>query len=164
MTLADAFKNLEEMHASGGLTEVELAAAKEAIGDKGEAAIEAQIEVLKRQKAEIKHLDHDWEKEREEYIVVEKFGYRTIPSRWGSIVNAIAIVVFGVVWVGVSLGRTPFIFPVVGVLVTVVGIIACVYRYNKASAHDAAYERYQRRRAALLAEHERENQIISQPH
>jgi hypothetical protein len=158
MNLADAFKKLEGMHASGELTEGELAAAKEAIGANGEADLEAQIEALKQQRAEIEQLDRDWQREREEFVVVEKFGYRSIPTRWGTIVNAIAIVIFGIVWVAVSLGRTPFFFPMVGVLVSVVGVIVCVPRYNKASAHDAAYERYQRRRAALLAEHERDRQ------
>src|SRR5262249_41652061 len=120
MNIADAFEKLEVMHESGGLTDAELAAVRRSILAIDEDAIEAEIEELKRHKRELEQLDHDWQVGGERYMVTEKFGDRSIPSRWGSVVNAVVILVFGVVWIAVSLGRTPVFF-------TWLGVFACAY-------------------------------------
>ena len=167
MKIADELKQLVERDERGAFTDAELAAAKAAViasTTMDESAIEAQIAELRRQKKEIEHLDRDWEIESQRYAVTGKFGYARIPSRWGSIVNLVAIIAFGLAWfyVAVSFGA-PSIYAVLGVLIVVMGFVTCGYCYYYASAHDEAYERYQRRRAALLAQHDDENSVADGP-
>jgi hypothetical protein len=123
-----------------------------------DTAIDADIDVLKRQKKEIEQLDLQWEVERRNYELTGRFGDRAVPTRWGSVVNMVAIGIFGICWVAISLsGDTPFWFPWFGALACLIGLAVCYHRYRVASAHDAAFERYQRRREALLDEHDSEN-------
>jgi len=163
MSIDDELRKLVDLHRRGGISDEELAAAARDVVMAGgiatdESAIEKQIAQLKQQRDEIEQLDRDWETERERYLITERFGNRVIPSRWGSIVNALAIVVFCIVWIGLSMiGETRIWFIVFGVFAFAVGLAACAYRYRIASAHDEAHSRYQRRREALLDQHDSED-------
>lgn len=110
---------------------------------------------------ELAALDREWEREREKYMVTTQHGGRQIPSEAGAIGSGVAIALFGCFWtVGAfamssdmpSFGPTGFAdsaFPFFGVIFVIVGIVASIFSYNKASDYRSAHQRYRRRREEI---------------
>ena len=111
--------------------------------------------------SELAALDHEWQMEREKYMVTRQDGARHIPSEAGAIGGGIAITIFGCVWIGMassmnsmdpSFGPSSIAdnaFPLFGLVFIIVGIVASVIAYNKAGDHRRAQQRYRRRRTEI---------------
>jgi len=163
MSIADELRKLQDLHRTGALTDEEFAAAKAAVlagGRPGSApgeALQGHIELIERQN-EVARLDREWQSERERYMVAGRYGYRYIPTRGMSVLGGVAITAFGILWtvmaasmVGLA-GGVFALFPLFGVLFTLMGIGVSVYSYTKAGQYEAAERAYRQRRARLMGE------------
>lgn len=111
---------------------------------------------------ELHRLDRDWFLERQQYMVMNRYGRRYVPTPAGSIMVAVAVIGFGAVWTMTALnmgnaaaGRfDPF--PVLGIVVIVLGLVVGVFSYRRARRYQKAYDEYRRRRQELLAQDEGE--------
>jgi hypothetical protein len=111
---------------------------------------------------ELYRLDRDWLLERQQYMVMNRYGRRYVPTSAGSIMVAAAVIGFGGVWTmtalnmgNVGAGRfDPF--PFLGIVVIVLGAVVGVLSYRKARRYQKAYDEYRRRRQELLAQDEGE--------
>src|SRR3989442_3577607 len=121
-----------------------------------------QLEEITHQN-ELARIDREWQIEREQYMMVSRYGQRYLPTRTMSFVGGLVIVPFGVLWTvfaffltsGIPTGAGPLqivhiIFPLFGVIFIVAGIAMTVYSYKKAQQYEQAYMRYRQRRAAIL--------------
>lgn len=167
MSIAEELQKIEEMYAHGALTqeEFEQAKAKVLTGDEprqlaADSQTARQIAQLQRQNA-VAQLDREWESERVQYMLRGGYGSRSVPTESGSIFGTIFCVGIGIVWVilGFTLtsslhsSRTPSaIFPVFGVFFVVFGIVSGINSYAKAGQYREAEQRYQQKRARLMAE------------
>ncbi len=168
MSIADDLQKIEEMYAHGTLTpeEFEQAKAKVLAADaipsptQGNSQTARQIAELQRQNA-VAQLDRDWESERVQYMLRGGYGSRSVPTESGSTFGGIFCVGLGIVWIilGYALtsslhsSRTPgAIFPIFGVFFIVFGIVTGISSYAKAGQYQEAEQRYQEKRARLLAE------------
>lgn len=159
MSLSDEINKLQELHAAGTLTDEEFARAKATVlgtddGPSGPVDLDRTPDQLRQIQLqnEIAQLDREWALEREQYMVTGQYGSRHLPSEGGSIVAGVLIGGFGLCWTvfAASLGAPAF-FPFFGVVFILVGVGSCIYSFGKAGEYRAAHERYQRRRAELLA-------------
>jgi len=151
MSVADELERLHRLHQDGVLSDEEL--------DRGRAAVlvalpasptAEQLDEFRRQK-EAAQLDREWEAERERYMVTGRFGYRHVPGRTASIVLGVLNVVFGIVWVMVSvINGLPVYFLGLGVVVAVVGGAGWAHLAVKGARYLEARRRYRQRRVALL--------------
>jgi hypothetical protein len=111
-----------------------------------------KLDVLRVQN-ELERLDREWTLEREDYMVSEKGGGRSVPSAAGSIVMGIISVGFLIFWIGGagSMGApAPFVlFGCVGLVIVVFMMFSGV---SKANAHESAERRYQSARRRLMNE------------
>jgi hypothetical protein len=167
MNMADELLNLHHLHQSGALTDDEFAAAKAkllAAGNDQSVAnadprMEQQLEELRIQSA-LTRLDQEWDRDREQYMMYGRYGYRYLPNKAMSVLGGVVIVVFGLFWtimagaitVGVG-GGPPFpfnLFPLFGMLFIAFGVGVSIYSFVKASKYEEAQRRYQNRRARLL--------------
>jgi hypothetical protein len=160
MDLAEELRKLEELHRSGALTDEEFARAKAALlnGPPGadNAALREEVAQLRRENA-VARLDHDWERQRERYLVTGRYGRRYLPTPGISILTGAAVVGFGVLWtvlaynMGMAVGGGFGCFPFFGVLFVVFGLLVSISSYSKAVRYRRAYDAYLRRRDELLA-------------
>ena len=152
MTIADELKKLQDLRASGGLTDEEFAAAKAAVLGNTDAApaLEAHLQ------NEVERLDREWQIECQRYMVQGKYGHTYLPNRGMSVLTGIVAVGFGVLWMTMtaSMGAPP-LFTLFGVLFIAIGIGVSIYTFSKANAYEQAQERYQRRRRALLEQQDK---------
>jgi predicted phage tail protein len=90
---------------------------------------------------------------REQFMVSDKYGSRSVPSAGGSIIGGIVIVGFGIVWttMAATMGA-PFFFPLFGVIFILGGIAKAVSSVTKASDYSAAEASYQEYRENVLKE------------
>jgi hypothetical protein len=107
---------------------------------------------------ELANIDRQWEIERENYMISDRWGRRSVPSAGLSLVGGVVIVVFGIFWTVMAATITggfaeaggprglAYIFPLFGVLFIVVGIGVTAYSYTKSRQYQQAYRAYQRRR------------------
>lgn len=116
------------------------------------AELHQKLEVLRAQN-ELERLDREWSMERENYMVRQKHGGRSIPTIAGTvglIIMAIFVIAFAVFWLGMAnqIGAPgPFhLFGVFFIGVIVVMVIGTIY---KATAHASAAQRYQSSRDRL---------------
>ena len=160
MSLAEELRQLQELHQSGALTEEEFARAKgKALAGEVSDTLPADVPLLSHHLEQIQHqneierLDREWEMERETYLVSGRYGSRSIPSAGGSLLGAAIIGGFGLFWTitAASMGA-PAIFPIFGAVFILVGVGSALSSFGKAGEYEQAQERYQRRRAALLAQ------------
>jgi len=123
----------------------------------GSAVYTETLEDIAEDVREIKHtldveqLDRAWEREREGFMIATKNGQRVLPTRGGSILGAVAMSVFGVIWLsaaGSSGAAAPFLL--LGVLIPAVGVYACIRAVGKAKEYEQAHEHYLERRKRLV--------------
>jgi hypothetical protein len=170
MSIADELHNLGQLHERGALSDEEYAAAKEAAlaawaAPRGGGFEESPMRPDSEECIEdrVARLDREWELERQQYMVVGKYGHRSVPSRGLSLLGGAIAAGFGLLWIvvgsamgqgaaeaGGAFGGVGSLLPLLGGVVIVSGIGVAIYSYLKASRYEEAYERYQRRRADLL--------------
>jgi hypothetical protein len=163
MSIADELRKLEELRRSGALTDEEFAQAKARVlaGDPGPRPDD---ETLRNHLAELKlenelaRLDREWQVERERYQMTGRGGYRYTPSRASSVVMGLVVVGFGILWTITAASMAhgfpdgpAALFPLAGLLFILAGVVVSVFSFWRASQYEEALQRYQRRRARLLA-------------
>lgn len=165
MSLSDEIGKLQELRDSGVLTDEEFARAKaKALSSPSPetnaadgAALQRHLRQIRLQN-ELERLDREWEMERESYMSTDKYGSRHVPSGGGSLVGGVIAGGFGVFWIiqttSAPAGTMPAIFPLFGVLLIVLGVGGAIHGFIQADAYRLAHERYQQRRAELLAQDE----------
>ncbi|MBA4062626.1 MAG: hypothetical protein C0501_02750 [Isosphaera sp.] len=171
MSLADDLVKLEELRRTGALTDREFDQAKAALLAGGRTAgpdpvaanLGAQLAEVRYQN-ELARIDREWEIEKEQYMVADKYGRRHVPTTGMGYSVAVFGGVFGVFWTVMAVSITggapdfgPFavagvLFPVVGVAITIGTVVFGVYCVRKAEAYNRALAAYQARRAAVRPE------------
>ena len=62
--------------------------------------------------------------------------------------------VFGIVWINMTMSSAaPAFVPLIGVVIILIGIGMGVYTFMKAGEYEAAFQRFQRRRAVLVEQY-----------
>lgn len=159
MSIAEEIEKLQALHDQGALSEDEFNQAKVTLlarlADEQSVSytsdLNKEAEHLRLQN-ELNQLDLDWEHERESYKVRGRNGARYIPSVPISIIAMIAGIVFGVVWISLTVSQGELGLPTFfGLLVIFVVVGRSVYDYNKARGYRQAQGRYQERRQQLLS-------------
>lgn len=174
MGLADELKKLEDLHRFGTLTAEEFAKAKAALlaateaaaavpGDGIAESLAAQLAEM-RYRNELARIDREWEIEKEQYMVTDKYRRRHIPTAGAGRLTAIFGGVFGALWMSIAIGMTSggldfgafsvakLVFPLFGVLFIAIAVGYGIYYENKAAAYQKALAAYKARRAAVLPE------------
>ena len=157
MTIADEIQRLDELRRNGVLSAEEFEIAKRRVLDgPHDTATLDHLEELKSHN-ELAQLDREWELERENYMVVGRYGAKYIPGKASSVFGGLFIVGFGIFWTTMAASITglgdagPFsVFPLFGVLFILFGTVMSVTAFVKASKYKEAQQRYQRRRRELL--------------
>jgi hypothetical protein len=172
-SLADELKKLEGLRWNGTLTDAEFERAKAALFAQlpsteqptadDVSKLEAELAELRAEK-ELERIDREWEAEREQFMVSDKNGVKSVPTVGSGIGAAVTVGVFGVVWTIIALsimspdpkfpnfGPPPIIrvvFPLFGIAFTVFGVISGIGAMNKAKAYSEALAKYQARRATV---------------
>jgi hypothetical protein len=171
MSIADELSKLEELRRSGALSETEFAQAKAALLRGAPAAAEPQLgQHLADQLAEVRHqndlaqIDREWEIERQQYFISDRYGRRQVPTAGMGIGMAVIGGVFGLFWTIMAFSITggapdagPFaiakvIFPLFGIVFIGAAIGYGIYCYSRAQQYQQAYEAYRARRERANAE------------
>ncbi|MES2464066.1 MAG: SHOCT domain-containing protein [Armatimonadota bacterium] len=150
MNLSDEISRLQEMHASGVLTDEEFARAKAVVLEDGPdtSGPLAQIGL----ENELARIDREWDQEREAYLVTGRYGARHLPSEGSGLAGIFLGGGFALVWtvLAFSMGA-----PVVFALFGIVGVIAAVgmgiAEMEKAERYRETERRWRKRREALLS-------------
>lgn len=161
MSMADDLQKLRDLHASGGLTDAEYAAAKAAVlaGQAAPAAEDTRDELAElKQQTDLIRLDQEWEREKQRYMIRGKYGHQQIPSRIAGLVIGIGATTFGIIWIVFTSAMTAnfpgddgpgAIFPCFGGVFILFGIGMGIYMFTMAVKYEDAEQRYRRRRAAI---------------
>jgi hypothetical protein len=171
MSLVDELTKLDELRRSGALNDAEFAKAKAALLDEAPAGHGRQIgEHLANQLAEVKYqnelaqIDREWEIERRQYLIQGQDGIAHEPTAGMGLGMAIGVGVFGVIWTIFAASLTsggpdegPFsvakvIFPLFGVVFTVMAIAFGIHTYSRAQKYQAAFAAYKAKRARVQLE------------
>jgi hypothetical protein len=178
MSIADELNKLEDLRRRGVLTDAEFERAKAAVlaGGAAPARESPVVEHLTEQLAEVRYqnelarIDREWEIEREQYMMTDKYGNRQVPTPGMSLVMAVVIGIFGIGWTIMAFSITSSgpqeggfevfscLFPLFGIVFTCVGIGVGINAYAKAQKYQEALAAYQRRRAQV-----RPGQFDAQP-
>ena len=159
MSIAEEIEKLQALHGQGALTDDEFAQTKATLlarfSDEPPAAgVDALNEAVERLRlrTEITQLDLDWERERESHMIRGRYGARYLPSAERGVIQAIAMVGFGIymMFVGPSIGVTG-VFLMLGLGFIIIGVLVGVTSFKKTSAYKAAEQRYKERRRELAA-------------
>ena len=111
---------------------------------------------------DLARLDRDWIMARQQFMIMNRYGRRYVPTPAGSLMVASTVVGFGAVWtvtafnMGDPLAGRLDPFPFLGIVVMVLGSVVGTLSYLKARRYQKAYDEYRRRRQELLAEDEGE--------
>src|SRR5262249_50719590 len=102
---------------------------------------------------ELERIDREWEEERQQYMIENKQGFRSVPNTTSSVVGGVAVTGFGILWTAMAFAMTsgfsgfggPFdaigvCFPLFGVVFVLIGIGVSVASYRKAQAYQEAYQ------------------------
>jgi hypothetical protein len=164
MSIADELTKLEDLRRNGTLSEAEFAKAKALLLNSPPPAQEALVKHLDDQHAETKYqnelarIDREWEIERQQYYVTNRYGVRQLPTTGMGLGIAVIGGVFGVFWTIMAIAITggapdvgPFpiakvIFPLFGVLFTGAAVVFGIVCNVRAKKYQQAYEAYQTRR------------------
>jgi len=171
MGLADELEKLEELRRSGSLSEAEFTKAKALLLSGTPTGSDQQLgEHLSEQLAEVKYqnelaqIDREWEIEREQYLITDRYGGKHVPTTGMGLGAAIVGGAFGVFWTIMALAITgsapdigPFsvvkvIFPLFGVVFTVAAIGLGISSYARGQKYQEAFEAYKARRAQVKPE------------
>ena len=162
MDISDELQKLDELRRSGVLSYAEFEIAKRRVLEgRQDTTHDQYLEDIKAQN-QLAQLDREWELEREQYMIANKYG-RYIPDKTSSVILGIALTGVGIAWTLftgslVFLSQTGFlfsIFPLFGVFWTLLAVGGSIYQFMKAEEYQKAYERYQSRRQKLINRHAR---------
>jgi Short C-terminal domain len=164
MNIADELQKLQELHRTGALTDEEFATAKAAVLAAKTTGADAPLNETAREQLEemklentVARLDREWQLARERYMIAGQYGNRYIPSRGVSVLMGVVVTGFGIFWIAMAMSITsnmPGIggaFPCFGVIFILFGVGMSIYSFSKATQYEEEYQRYQQRRAELLA-------------
>lgn len=179
MSIADELAKLEELRRRGTINDAEFAQAKAALlrggaGGLPDAATGRRLELLEHQNR-LAQLDREWETERQQYLVKDRYGHAHVPTRGGSMGGGLVLVGFGTLWTigafimavngsefigrhpqgGDAWAMLPWIFPIFGIFFVVAGAAMSISAYGKAERYEKAHRDYQHHRAEVLAEIDR---------
>ena len=156
MTISDELHKLDQLRRNGTISndEFEIAKRKVLEGSQDDARSDHLEEI--RAQNELAQLDREWELERENYMVVGKYGRKHIPGKVSSVLGGFFIVGFGIFWTVMAASMTGFggagvlsIFPLFGVLFILFGAGMSIVAFIKAGQYEEAQKRYQRRRQEI---------------
>jgi hypothetical protein len=176
MSIVEELARLEELHRRGALSEAEYAQAKALLLAGGAPPAPSPGEPLAAQLAEVRlqnelaRLDREWEIEREQYMLTNRYGQRSIPTAGQASMMGFIVVGFGILW---TIGATvmavssssflanhpltsgpevifPWLFPCFGIVFIAFGIMMSLRTRRQADAYQRAYQNYQARRAQVL--------------
>ncbi len=148
--LSDEIIRLQELHASGVLTDDEFARAKAAVIAQGDDASDSLSQI--RFESELARVDREWELERETYMVTGKYGARHVPSEGGGLVAIFLGGGFMLFWTVTAYSAgAPAILPLFGIVGLIALVCMGVAGMDKAGQYREAEIRYQNRRAELIA-------------
>lgn len=167
MSLADELVKLEELRRSGALTDAEFTQAKAALLAGPASAADAPLaehlaEV--RYQNELARLDREWEIERQQYLIADRYGRRHVPTAGMGMGSAVVGGVFGIFWTIMAASMTSgapdfgafslirVVFPLFGVLFTAAAVGYGLYAYSRAQKYDVAYRDYRARREKVRPE------------
>ena len=169
MSIADELTKLEELRRSGALSDEEFAQAKARLLNAPAAPEQPLGQHLSSQLAEVKYqneltrIDREWEMERQQYMVRDRYGARYVPTAGLGIGTAVVGGLFGIIWTVVAANLTSnapgggsgiveVLFPLFGVLFTGAAIGYGLYAATTAQQYKRAYEAYKARRDAVRRE------------
>jgi hypothetical protein len=109
-------------------------------------AVEAAADQL-AVRSELDALDRQWERDRQQHMILLHSGVRKVPDKTTSILIGVAIGVFGVAWMAITAGLSWI--PLLGLLFIAFGVGVAIWAYRKAVMYQQGQERYQARRAEL---------------
>lgn len=143
-----------EIHCSEGAAYTKVLKALEARTEQIEANTQQLAEEVQtiRFQHELEEIDREWEMQKEQYYVTDEKGRKSLPTKGGSAVGALVIVVVGVVFISIAAGMGSGLFVVVAVLVIGAGIATAVANMGKADRYEQAKQRYEAKRARVLEE------------
>ena len=110
---------------------------------------------------ELARIDREWESERQQYFIRNRYGDRQLPRAGIGIVAMVVTGVFGTFWTIMAIAITgaapnvgPFsivkiLFPLFGVLFTVLGISMGIYVFRRARQYQERLQAYQARRQSV---------------
>lgn len=114
-----------------------------------------QVESLTKQN-DVEALDREWEQEKLNFMVTDKHGNTSLPTKTGSVIGGLVVAAFGTFWTIMAFSitsRSPFgaakIFPLFGLIFIAFGVGMSVVSHKKAGEYERAYERYRRKRMEL---------------
>jgi hypothetical protein len=171
MGLADELQKLEDLRSRGTLSDAEFGQAKAALlagrADPAERPLGQHLSdqlAAVRDQNELARIDREWEIERQQYLVADRYGRRHVPTAGMGIGSAVVGGVFGVIWTVMAVAVTsaapdfgPFaivrvVFPLFGVVFVAAAIGWGVYCLSRARKYDAAFRLYQARRRQVAPE------------
>lgn len=157
MTISDEIKKLDKLRRNGALSPDEFEIAKRRVLEGPQVSVGAdRLEEIETQ-IEVAQLDREWELERENYLVEGEYRQQYVPSKVSSVFAGLLAIGFGIFWTVMTASMTRFdgagdfgIVTLFGVLFILLGAGWSIRAFVKASQHEEAQERYQRRRREIL--------------
>jgi hypothetical protein len=155
LNLLDELKELQQLHASGFLTDDELARAKaRVLGGDGlqtsAIALHPQLLELIRLQNELLQLDLDWNRRWEGPMLAHRYGYHRAPDKAVSCNRAIAVLAMGLAVVaGAAFNDAVGPALLITIPLVTLGLGYCFYLYSQASSYEMAETDYLRQRILL---------------
>jgi hypothetical protein len=154
----EQFTRLQQLLASGTISEEEFSHAIEGLINRGHAPMSSETPSAELQlQHQLSLIDQEWQKEVGQFKVsYGRYSPRTIPNESGTVMSlfgGLAMIAFGVYWMfEASKASIGGLFPASGLVVIAAGIGLPIYHFTKYSRYRSAYAAYQRRRSGVLAE------------
>lgn len=175
MGIADDLLKLDQLRSSGALTDSEFAQAKSLLLTNPPANPQV-APLLENELAEVKHqnelarIDREWEIERRQFLIVNRYGKSFIPTVGMGIATAIVGGIFGLFWTAIALtitnaspamtpgngtfGIVGIVFPLLGFLFTLAAVGRGVYCCIRAQQYNEAFSTYLERHGQAVVERE----------
>jgi hypothetical protein len=193
MNLVAELQKLESMYRSGALSHAEFTQAKAALlanpAPTPAASSTADPMKLMARQNELAQIDREWEIEKEQYVVYDRWGRAMVPNQMGSTMYRFAgntsrgagvvVLIFGTLWTIFAFWLTSdapfplvkFIFPAFGIMFVLFGLFGTLRmgtmldsmreQYEqKAQAYQDGYARYQQKRQDAINRHRAEDGVI----
>jgi hypothetical protein len=172
MSLADDLAKLDEMRRAGTLSEAEFQEAATALFGRelGSSAPSPIVETAEHPtdvnyQIELARIDREWQREERYYMVRAGMGRREVPTTSMAFYLVVIGGGIGVAWTIVTLAilrsmaaieplaQMRLVFPLIGVVYTVVVVGYGLYCYRRARLYQERFRDYQARRQKLKAKH-----------
>src|SRR5262249_61692412 len=150
MGIAEELQRLHELHQRGALTDEEFAQAKAALLAGPPADVQDQLKDIARHQ-EIERIDREWQQARDRYMVTETRGgawvqgrhvggypVRTVPTKAGSVLSGVFVVVAGVVWMAFATGVGASAFALFGLVFIAIGVGMSLHPPSPAGPYERA--------------------------